>query len=123
MSLLIVEDDASTLSLLAAVARREGFDALLAADGESALGFLAANSIDLMLLDMLLPRLSGFDILRHLKSNSPKMLDRTIVITAAADSLLRNCHELSLTASVFRKPIDLNDLVAEMHRCSALVPK
>lgn len=123
MSLLIVEDDASTLSLLAAVARREGYDALLAGDGETAFGFLAANEIDLMLLDLLLPRVSGFDILRHLSKNSPKMLDRTIVITAAADSLLRNCHELSLTAAVFRKPIDLNDLVAEMHRCSTPVSK
>ena len=64
---LMVEDDHSTLSLLAAIARREGFDAVLAQDGNQAMSILKRDSagIDAMVLDLLLPGTNGFDILLH----------------------------------------------------------
>jgi DNA-binding response OmpR family regulator len=66
-TILMVEDDDATLSLLAAIAKHEGFDALLAADGEEAMSILMNRAVDAMVLDLLLPRTNGFDILRHCK--------------------------------------------------------
>ena len=81
---LMVEDDHATLSLLAAVAKREGFEALLAADGAQALAIVHHHPVDAIVLDLLLPEISGFDILVYFKQKMPALLKRTIVITAAS---------------------------------------
>lgn len=116
---LMVEDDHATLSLLAAIARREGFDALLAADGEKAMSMLAHEAIDAMVLDLLLPRINGFDILRHCKCALPHLLERTIVITAASEQTYRNCDELRHVRRFYRKPLDFVDLASALHACRA----
>src|SRR5438067_2249907 len=86
---LMVEDDHPTLSLLAAIARHEGFEAVLADDGEKAMSILMNQAIDAMVLDLLLPRTNGFDILLHCKNSNPLLLSRTIVITAATEQTYR----------------------------------
>lgn len=116
---LMVEDDHATLSLLAAIAKREGFEALLAEDGEKAMAVLTNQTVDAMVLDLLLPRMSGFDILRHCKCTIPLLLDRTIVITAAAEQTYRGCEELRLVRRFYRKPLDFVDLTSALHACRA----
>jgi DNA-binding response OmpR family regulator len=106
----MVEDDHPTLSLLAAIARHEGFEALLADDGEKAMSILMNQAIDAMVLDLLLPRTNGFDILRHCKASNPQLLSRTIVITAAAEQTYRACDELNHVRRFYRKPLDFVDL-------------
>jgi DNA-binding response OmpR family regulator len=116
---LMVEDDHATLSLLAAIAKREGFDALLADDGTKAMSMIAKNGIDAMVLDLLLPGTSGFDILLHCKKNAPDLLERTIVITATTEQFYRNCEELRLVRRFYRKPLDFVDLTSALHACRA----
>jgi DNA-binding response OmpR family regulator len=115
----MVEDDQSTLSLLAAIAKREKFDVLLANDGEKAMTMLMNQAVDAMVLDLLLPRTNGFDILRHCKCTSPALLSRTIVITAASEQTYRGCEELSLVRRFYRKPLDFIDLTSALHACRA----
>jgi CheY-like chemotaxis protein len=116
---LMVEDDHATLSLLAAVARREGFDVLLASDGAEALAILQHQPVDAIVLDLLLPEISGFDILRYFVQKAPPYLKRTIVITAAAEQIYQDCEELRLVRRCFRKPLDLVDLTSALHACRA----
>jgi len=116
---LMVEDDHATLSLLGAIAKREGFEALLADDGEKAMAILTNQPVDAMVLDLLLPRTSGFDILRHCKCTIPLLLDRTIVITAASEQTYRGCEELRLVRRFYRKPLDFVDLTSALHACRA----
>jgi len=115
----MVEDDQATLSLLAAIARHEGFDAYLAADGEEAMSILASHSVDAMVLDLLLPRTSGFDILRHCSSTMPELLEYTIVITAASEQVYDGCAELRRVRRLYRKPFDFVDLTSALHACRA----
>ncbi|HEV7427719.1 MAG TPA: response regulator [Thermoanaerobaculia bacterium] len=115
----MVEDDHATLSLLGAIAKREGFDALLADNGEKAMSFLMNSAVDAMVLDLLLPRTNGFDILRHCKCTSPRLLDRTIVITAASEQTYRGCEELGQVRRFYRKPLDFVDLTSALHACRA----
>jgi DNA-binding response OmpR family regulator len=115
----MVEDDHATLSLLAAIAKREKFDVLLADDGEKAMTMLMNQTVDAMVLDLLLPRTNGFDILRHCKCTSPALLSRTIVITAASEQTYRSCEELNLVRRFYRKPLDFVDLTSALHACRA----
>jgi len=115
----MVEDDQATLSLLAAIAKHEGFDALLADDGEKAMSILTRHSVDAMVLDLLLPRTNGFDILRHCNSAMPRLLDYTIVITAASEQIYGSCAELHLVRRFYRKPFDFVDLTSALHACRA----
>lgn len=118
-AVLMVEDDAATLSLLAAIAKREGFDALLADDGDKAMSILKSQEVDAMVLDLLLPRTNGFDILRHCKCTNPRLLSRTVVITAASEQTYRGCEELTQVRRFYRKPLDFVDLTSALHACRA----
>jgi DNA-binding response OmpR family regulator len=118
-AVLMVEDDHATLSLLAAIAKREGFDALLADDGEKAMSILMNQTVDAMVLDLLLPRTNGFDILRHCKCTLPALLGRTIVITAASEQTYHGCEELNQVRRFYRKPLDFIDLTSALHACRA----
>lgn len=118
-AVLMVEDDHPTLSLLAAIAKREGFDALLADDGEKAMSILMNQTVDAMVLDLLLPRTNGFDILRHCKCTLPVLLGRTIVITAASEQTYQGCEELHQVRRFYRKPLDFVDLTSALHACRA----
>jgi DNA-binding response OmpR family regulator len=115
----MVEDDHATLSLLAAIAKREGFEALLAGDGAKALAIVTQHPVDAMVLDLLLPELSGFDILRFCKRKMPALLERTIVITAASEQAYQDCEELLHVRRFYRKPLDFVDLTSALHACRA----
>jgi len=114
---LMVEDDHATLSLLAAISRREGFDVLLADDGAKAMEIVTHQAVDAVVLDLLLPEISGFDILRHFKRQMPALLGRTIVITAAAEQAYEDCEELLAVRRFYRKPLDFVDLASALHAC------
>jgi DNA-binding response OmpR family regulator len=118
-AVLMVEDDHATLSLLAAIAKREGFDAHLADGGDKAMSILMNHSVDAMVLDLLMPGTNGFDILRHCKSAAPRLLECTIVITAASEQIYDGCAELRLVRRFFRKPLDFVDLTSALHVCRA----
>lgn len=116
---LMVDDNQPTLSLLAAIAKREGFRVLLAADGAKALTIVAQQPVDAVVLDLILPEVSGFDVLRYFKNKKPALLARTIVITAASEQTYEHCEELHQVCRFYRKPFDFIDLTSALHACRA----
>jgi DNA-binding response OmpR family regulator len=67
--ILIVDDDDSVRELIEFIVRKEGFRVEKAADGEEALTKARAGNPDLILLDLMLPKLGGFEVLRELQSD------------------------------------------------------
>ena len=67
--ILIIEDDKFLLSLILEKFVQLGFDAEVAADGEDGLNKIVNNKYDLVLLDMILPKMDGFKILEEVKKN------------------------------------------------------
>lgn len=67
--ILLVDDDASILKLTKQRLEHEGFDVVTAHDGEEALRCVAEDGIDLLLVDMQLPKLDGYEVCRRLKAN------------------------------------------------------
>jgi CheY-like chemotaxis protein len=85
-------------------------------DGDTAIQRLVSGQYDCVLLDLMLPHLSGFDVLRHLVLRRGDLLKRTIVMTAATDESLQFIDR-NAVGGVLRKPFEiaaLPDLIAKL---------
>jgi DNA-binding NtrC family response regulator len=80
MRVLIVDDEEVLRDVLQTLLNREGFDVLLASSGEESLSLLDTEEIDLVILDIMLPGISGIDTLRSIRLSNPAL--PVIVITA-----------------------------------------
>jgi DNA-binding NtrC family response regulator len=80
MRVMIVDDEEVLRDVLEVVLRREGFDVVLAASGEEALSLLDTEDVDLIILDVMLPGISGIDTLRAIRISNPAL--PVVVITA-----------------------------------------
>lgn len=80
MKILIVDDEEVLRDVLDAVVRREGFETTLASSGEEGLHVLDTEEIDLVILDIMLPGISGVDTLRAIRISNPTL--PVIIITA-----------------------------------------
>jgi len=120
-TVLIVEDDEGIRSLLVAVARHDGFDCRVAEDGAGAIKALGDDGAepDVILLDLLMPRVDGFSVLDHLDRSRPHLLSSVIILTAAGESSLRKCRQIDRVFCVRRKPLELADLRVQMLHCAA----
>jgi DNA-binding response OmpR family regulator len=115
---LIVEDDVPIQRLVAAVVARNGFSSVVAGDGRSALALLDSADYDVLVLDLGLPGLNGFDVLRHVAIERPALLNRTIVITASDEKTYRNSPHVRHARALLRKPFDVAKLQNEIRACS-----
>ena len=70
MKLLVVEDEASIAEVVIAYAKREGYETVYASDGLSALEIFADDDIDLVILDLMLPKLNGEEVCRRIREKS-----------------------------------------------------
>jgi two-component system response regulator VicR len=110
--ILIVEDDRDIQEILADSLIEEGFQVVLAGDGEAALQHLTHEGNWLILLDFTLPKLSGQDVLRKLTSDHTLAPGSLVILISAfldrMDSTLLN----SRVVSVLPKPFDCNEMLA-----------
>lgn len=106
--ILVVEDDPLLSDRIELVLQTLG-DVTTVVDGEGAISHLFTGHFDAILLDLMLPRLSGFDVIRHLMMRRPELLKSTIVVTGAQDSTLQFVDANELYA-VLHKPFDFNEL-------------
>ncbi len=82
--ILVVDDAPDNLRLLMALLKNAGFEVLTAADGETALGLVSDGCPDLVLLDVLLPDLNGYDVCRQLKNN-PQTAETPVIFISGLD--------------------------------------
>jgi len=116
--ILIIDDDPGIRGLLGVILRRAGFDCHIAADGDEAQKKLRRFEYDVILLDLMLPKLNGFEILRFLKAEKRALLQRVIVVTAVAEITLRDFDDQKLVWSLLRKPFDLDHLLETVAACA-----
>jgi DNA-binding response OmpR family regulator len=116
---LIVDDDDGIQALMKALLLRREVQVDSAADGDIALRKIRERSYDSIVLDLMLPKINGFEIVRELKSRSPELLKRTIVVTAASNLTLRDFADSKLVRRVMRKPFDINEFIDEVLACAS----
>ena len=89
-------------------------------EGDAAIERIASGNYDCILLDLTLPRLSGFDVLRHLMIRKPELLKATVIMTAATDESLQFIDPATV-GGVLRKPFAIGalaDVVASIAKRS-----
>jgi len=104
-AILLVEDNKELAKSLSGHLTEEGYAVTPANSGESALEELQKKEFAIVVLDLKLPKLSGFEVLKSTKKNFPKT--KVIVLTAYADPMnITMCKELG-SDEVIAKPYDL----------------
>lgn len=85
-TILIADDEEPNCELLAHISRSEGYEVLVARDGEEAVTCLREQRVDLALLDVKLPRRSGFEVCRIIRKNPATRLMPVVLITGLVDA-------------------------------------
>ncbi len=102
--------------MLAKVVERQNLDVDVARDGVEAINRLDRANYDVVLLDLMMPRLDGFGVLRHMRDHHPDLLACTIIASAIPESeVLKRFH-----VPVYRihaKPFDLQTLIEDIQTC------
>jgi CheY-like chemotaxis protein len=113
-TILIVEDNELNRDMLSRRLQRRGYEVLLAVDGEDGLDVARANTPDLVLMDMSLPTVDGWEATRRLKADEVLRHIPVIALTAHA---MANDRDKALAAGCDdydTKPIELPRLLAKM---------
>ncbi|MCG7455963.1 response regulator transcription factor [Corynebacterium sp. c24Ua_83] len=110
-SVLIVEDEQSLAEPLAFLLKKEGFEVFMAPDGPTALDTFAAEDIDIILLDLMLPGMSGTEVCRQLRQTSSV----PVIMVTARDSEIDKVVGLELGADDYvTKPYFARELIARI---------
>ncbi len=113
-TILVADDQASNRELLEELLTPQGFTVISVADGVSALQELAENRVDLVLLDVMMPRLNGFEVCQKIKTNPETYLIPVVLITALSDKHDR-LEGIKVGADDFlTRPVDRAELIARV---------
>jgi len=107
-NILIVEDDNSIRHLFARVLEGEGYTVQIAVDGEEAMDALDNTPPDILVLDMNIPFVSGFEIIRYVRGNDAIKDIRIIIVSA--NSNVPGTDEAELADVVLMKPVTIEQL-------------
>jgi CheY-like chemotaxis protein len=109
MNVLVADDDETIRALVTMLFSRRGDNVKSAADGAEAVRLLDRNKFDLLVLDLMMPRVDGLAVLAHLRNRSVPA-PRTVVITAAV-SALTDAVPRDQVVAVLSKPFDIQSLL------------
>jgi two-component system, OmpR family, alkaline phosphatase synthesis response regulator PhoP len=110
--LLLVEDEPGLVLTLTDRLAKEGYDVDTTVDGESALERAASGAFDLVLLDIMLPRMNGFDVLRELRRRG---VETPLILLTARGQVVDKVVGLKLGADDYvTKPFDMGELLARI---------
>ena len=108
-NILVVEDDQHTRKLISAVLKQEGYTSFAAVDGEDALQIMDKQQIDLIILDIMMPKMDGYELTKHLRSSDQKLP----ILMVSAKQLPEDKHRgfLAGTDDYMTKPLDIKEMV------------
>jgi len=111
---LVVDDQPENLELVAEILSEEGYRIQLAHDGESALGMVAAEQPDCIVLDVMMPRMDGFEVCRRLKGSRVTRFIPVVMLTALS-AVDDKVHAFDAGADDFlNKPVHSHELRARV---------
>ncbi|RMW36181.1 MAG: response regulator [Nitrosopumilus sp.] len=116
MKILIIEDNSSISSMLVKYLNKKNFDAMDTNNARNGLELIQKNNFDVVILDLNMPKFSGWDFLKKINSDGLVLKSKIIVLTA---SVITSEQEMELEQLginlLLKKPIDPDDLIAKIH--------
>lgn len=114
--ILIVDDEPDVVSLIERTLKSDGFEVVKAFDGIGALDLVSAEKPDLVLLDLMMPMMSGYEVCQQIKSN-PQTRDIPVVCLSSAHTPDARAHSLKAGAvELLTKPFFPQELIAQIRR-------
>src|ERR1043166_3710525 len=86
-TILVIEDDADIRDLMEAILESAGYDVVLAADGQEGLNKLKRKAYDLVVLDIMMPTMNGYEVLEQIRAMPSRASTPVIVVTAKPDPI------------------------------------
>ena len=118
--ILIADDEQNIVISIEFLLRREGFEVLVAGDGEEALAKVRAERPDLVLLDVMMPKMNGFDVCQALRADPDLSAARILMLTAKGRDT-EVSKGLGLGADGYMtKPFSTKELLAEVRKLLGL---
>src|ERR1035437_2285836 len=108
--ILVVDDQLQNIILLEGLLGRQGYEIIPAESGEEALEKLSGNQVDLVLLDVKMPRMSGFEVLTKLRADKKTRRTPVVMITAHNENEARVKALESGCNDFISKPFDQYEL-------------
>ena len=107
--ILVVEDNVDTRKLMETVLRRDGYEVFVACDGVEALRVMGVQHIDIVLLDIMMPNMDGYEMTRELRENG----NITPILMITARQLPSDKHKGFLvgTDDYLTKPVDMEEML------------
>ncbi len=103
--IMVVDDDPDTVTILASYLQREGFATLEALSGPQCLRLVCEQQVDVILLDLMMPDMDGFEVARALKNN-PATAEIPIIMVTARDDIESRAEGMRVGVSDFlAKPV------------------
>jgi putative two-component system response regulator len=113
--ILVADDNSANVELLSALLSAEGYQVVCAEDGQQALTHLNSDTIDLALLDVVMPRPTGFEVCQAIKSKPETRLIPVVLLTSL-NSEADRLHGILCGADDFlNKPVNKQELLARVH--------
>ncbi len=110
-SILVVDDEPTIRDFMRTILEDEGHRALEAGDGVEALAALEASAVDLMILDVMMPKMDGLQVCNHVRqSNSISHLPIIMISANDHSSMRETCLECGANA-FFAKPMPFDELL------------
>ena len=113
---LIVDDEPDVVTLWQRSLLMEGFDVLCAYDGISAVDMAEVDKPDLILLDIMMPMMSGYEVCRQIRANPLIQHVPVLCVTSAQDAEVRETAQAAGAQGLLIKPFTTRELVAQINR-------
>lgn len=115
---LVVDDDDPIRAMLAKVVERQNLVVDTARDGVEAIERIDARRYDLVVLDMMMPRVDGYGVLKHMQEHHPGTLGCTIIASAVPESEILRHFDMPVYR-IHAKPFDMARLIDDIQHCTA----
>jgi|SRR5437763_9541419 len=116
---LIIDDDDPIRTMLSTIVRHQGISVDTARDGGEAIEILDRDGYNVVVLDLMMPRVDGYAVLEHMRAHQPELLPCTILATAVPERDLQR-HLQDDVYMVHTKPFDMQRFIAAVRRCAHL---
>jgi DNA-binding response OmpR family regulator len=115
--ILVAEDDVALNALVVTWLRKGGLEPESVFDGEAAIERLRKNDYAAVLLDIMMPRATGFDVIEFVRVERPEMLGRIVVMTAGGESITARLAP-NTVYRLIEKPFDLREVLNTTRECA-----